>query len=263
MALLKIKNYEKQMPLKDNGEFDTSELTEYERKDYFRHLNIYDPDAKLELETWNKFKSGLLDQLGANIEYTEMLEMAKARFEANPATGPFRGRLATAFSFMQDLTGVDFGTIINNLVTEDDDFLLKPENLEALNQIRNQLAVMGQKFMKGQVNTFEQQLILGSLFNKDVSAEGNQIIFENLVYLGKLKKAMIQTANKVNNQMDFASEMEEWKKRNRPQYMKDALNEVGFSDGNLQKSIEEEYGLPEGSIDFTYQPEIEEPKVEE
>ena len=257
MALLNIKNYEKQMPLKDNGEFDTSELTEYERKDYFRHLNIYDPDAKLELGTWNEFKSDLLGQLGANIEYTEMLEMAKARFEANPATGPFRGRLATAFSFMQDLTGVDFSKIINNLVTEDDDFLLQPENLEALNQIRNQLAVMGQKFMKGQVNTFEQQLILGSLFNKDVSAEGNQIIFENLIYLGKLKKAMIQTANKVNNQMDFASEMEEWKKRNRPQYMKDALNEVGFSDGNLQKSIEEEYGLPEGSIDFTYQPDIE------
>ena len=257
MALLKIRNYEKQMPLKDNGEFDTSELTDYERKDYFRHLNIYDPDAKLELGTWNEFKSDLLGQLGANIEYTEMLEMAKARFEANPATGPFRGRLATAFSFMQDLTGVDFSKIINNLVTEDDDFLLQPENLEALNQVRNQLAVMGQKFMKGQVNTFEQQLILGSLFNKNVSEEGNRIIFENLIYLGKLKKAMIQTANKVNNQMDFASEMEEWKKRNRPQYMKDALNEVGFSEGSLQKSIEEEYGLPEGSIDFTYQPEIE------
>jgi hypothetical protein len=248
LAFKRIKNYESQMTMKDNGEFDTSDLTDHERRNYFRLLNTYDPDAKAELKTWNEFKSDLLGQLGANIEYTEMLEMAKARFEANPATGPFRGRLATAFSFMQDLTGVDFSKVINNLVTEDDDFLLQPENLEALNQVRNQLAVMGQKFMKGQVNTFEQELILGSLFNKNVSEEGNRIIFENLIYLGKLKKAMIQTSNKVNNQMDFASEMEEWKKRNRPKYMKDALNEIGFSEGNNLTDIEKDYGLDEGSL---------------
>jgi len=248
LAFKRIRNYESQMPLKDNGEFDTSELTEANRRDYFRLLNTYDPDAKAELKTWTEFKSDLISQLGANIEYTEMLELARARFEANPATGPVRGRLAPMFAFMQDLTGVDFATVLNNLVTEDNDFLLKPENLEEINRIRDQMAVMAQKFMKGQVNTFEQELILGSLFNTIKSREGNEIAFENLLYLAKLKKAMIQTTNKVNNQLDFSSEMEEWKKRNRPDFLKKALEEIGFSEGNNLTDLEKDYGLDEGSL---------------
>jgi hypothetical protein len=248
MALKKIKNYERQMPLKDNGEFDTSELTDYERRDYFRLLNIYDPEAKLELKTWNEWRSELVKEIGANIEYTEMLEMARAIFESNPATGPIRGRLAPLFAVMQDLTGVDFATIINNLTGDGNSALLKAENEEELTRIKSQMAIMGQKFMKGQVNQFEQELILKSLFDTTKSAEGNEIAFENLLYLAKLKKAMIQTANKVSNESDFYSEMEEWKKRNRPDFLRDALNEIGFNEGNNLTDIEKEYGLDEGSL---------------
>ena len=103
--------------------------------------------------------------------------------------------------------------------------------------------------MKGQVNQFEQELILKSLFDTTKSAEGNEIAFENLLYLAKLKKAMIQTTNKVNNQLDFSSEMEEWKKRNRPDFLKKALEEIGFSEGDTT-SIEEEYDLPPGSLNL-------------
>ena len=175
------------MPLKDNGEFDTSELTEANRRDYFRLLNIYDPEAKLELKTWNEWRSELVKDIGANIEYTEMLQLARARFEANPATGPVRGRLAPMFAVMQDLTGVDFATIINNLTGDGNSALLKAENLEEITRIKSQMAIMGQKFMKGQVNQFEQELILKSLFDTTKSAEGNEIAFENLLYLAKLK----------------------------------------------------------------------------
>ena len=248
MALLKIKNYEKQMPLKDNGEFDTSELTESDRRDYFRLLQIYDPEAKLELKTWNEWRSELVKDIGANIEYTELLELARARFESNPATGPIRGRLAPMFAVMQDLTGVDFATIINNLTGDGNSALLKAENLEEITRIKSQMAIMGQKFMKGQVNQFEQELILKSLFDTTKSAEGNEIAFENLLYLAKLKKAMIQTANKVSNESDFYSEMEEWKKRNRPDFLRDALNEIGFNEGNNLTDIEKDYGLDEGSL---------------
>ena len=251
MAFKKIRNYEKQMKLTESGEFDTSDLTDYERKDYFRLLNTYDPDAKAELKTWNEWKSTLINDIGANIEYTEMLEMAKAIFESNPATGPIRGRLAPMFAVMQDLTGVDFATIINNLSGSGDiggTALLKAENLEELTRIKSQMAIMGQKFMKGQVNQFEQELILKSLFDTIKSADGNEIAFENLLYLAKLKKAIIQTANKVGNESDFYTEMEEWKSRNRPQYLREALNEIGFSEGNNLTDIEDDYGLDKGSI---------------
>ena len=251
MAFKKIKNYEKQMKLTESGEFDTSDLTDYERKDYFRLLNTYDPDAKAELKTWNEWKSTLINDIGANIEYTEMLEMAKAIFESNPATGPIRGRLAPMFAVMQDLTGVDFATIINNLSGSGDiggTALLKAENLEELTRIKSQMAIMGQKFMKGQVNQFEQELILKSLFDTIKSADGNEIAFENLLYLAKLKKAIIQTANKVGNESDFYTEMEDWKSRNRPQYLREALNEIGFSEGNNLTDIEEDYGLDKGSL---------------
>jgi hypothetical protein len=42
--------------------------------------------------------------------------------------------------------------------------------------------------------------------------------------------------------------MEEWKKRNRPTYLRDALNEIGFSEGNNLTDIEEDYGLDKGSL---------------
>ena len=243
MALKKIKNYESQMTLKDNGEFDTTELTESERRDYFRLLQIYDPEAKLELKTWNEWKSDLIKEIGANIEYTEMLEMARAIFESNPATGPIRGRLAPLFAVMQDLTGVNFAQIINNLTGEGAEALLIPKNLEEITRIKSQMAIMGQKFMKGQVNQFEQELILKSLFDTTKSAEGNEIAFENLLYLAKLKKAIIQTANKVTNESDFYMEIEEWKSRNRPEYLRNALNEIGFSEGNNLTDIEKDYGI--------------------
>ena len=248
LAFKRIRNYESQMTMKDNGEFDTSDLTDHERRDYFRNLNTYDPDAKAELKTWNEWKADLTKQIGSNTEYTEKLEMARAIFESNPATGPVRGRLAPMFAVMQDLTGVDFATIINNLTGDTSSALLKAENYEELTRIKSQMAIMGQKFMKGQVNTFEQELILKSLFDTTKSNEGNEIAFENLLYLAKLKKAIIQTANKVNNESNFYSEMEEWKKRNRPTYLRDALNEIGFSEGNNLTDIEEDYGLDKGSL---------------
>ena len=149
---------------------------------------------------------------------------------------------------MQDLTGVDFAKIINNLTGEGNKALLLTENLEELNRLRDQMAVMGQKFMKGQVNTFEQQLILGSLFNTTKSAEGNEIAFENLLYLAELKKEIIEVANRVTNVVDFEFEMDEWKKRNRPDFLREALNEINFIDGNNLTDIEEEYNLPKGSL---------------
>ena len=251
MAFKKIKNYEKQMNLTESGEFDTTDLTDFERRDYFRLLQTYDPEAKLELKTWNEWKSELIKDIGANIEYTEMLEMARAIFESNPATGPIRGRLAPMFAVMQDLTGIDFATIINNLSGTGDSggkILLTPENLEEITRIKSQMAIMGQKFMKGQVNQFEQELILKSLFDTTKSEDGNEIAFENLLYLAKLKKAIIQTANKVGNESDFYVQMEEWKSRNRPEYLREALNEIGFSEGNSLTDIEEDYGLDKGSL---------------
>ena len=246
MAFKKIKNYEKQMNLTESGEFDTTDLTDFERRDYFRLLQTYDPEAKLELKTWNEWKSDLIKDIGANIEYTEMLQMARAIFESNPATGPIRGRLAPMFAVMQDLTGIDFATIINNLSGTGDSggkILLTPENLEEITRIKSQMAMMGQKFMKGQVNQFEQELILKSLFDTTKSEDGNEIAFENLLYLAKLKKAIIQTANKVGNESDFYVQMEEWKSRNRPEYLREALNEIGFSEGSNLKDIAEDYGI--------------------
>ena len=246
MAFKKIKNYEKQMNLTESGEFDTTDLTDFERRDYFRLLQTYDPEAKLELKTWNEWKSDLIKDIGANIEYTEMLQMARAIFESNPATGPIRGRLAPMFAVMQDLTGIDFATIINNLSGTGDSggkILLTPENLEEITRIKSQMAIMGQKFMKGQVNQFEQELILKSLFDTTKSEDGNEIAFENLLYLAKLKKAIIQTANKVGNESDFYVQMEEWKSRNRPEYLREALNEIGFSEGSNLKDIAEDYGI--------------------
>ena len=243
MAFKKIKNYESQMALKENGEFDTSDLTASQRQDYFRLLQTYDPMSKQELKTWGEFKKNLYTDLAPNIEFQENLQMARALFEANPATGPFRGRIAPFFNFLEDMTGVKFTSMLNDIFTEDRDFLMLPETQQEMDRIKKALAVYAQEFMKGQVNTFEQQIILGSIFDVTRSRAANELAFENLEYLADLKKAMIEISGMVTNEADFYFELEKWKKRNRPALIKAGLNAMTGDTGALE-DISEEYGIP-------------------
>ena len=243
MAFKKIKNYESQMTLKENGEFDTSDLTASQRQDYFRLLQTYDPTAKQELKTWGEFKDELYKGLAPNIEFQENLQMARALFEANPATGPFRGTIAPFFNFLEDMTGIKFTSLLNDIFTDDRNFLALPETQQEMDRIKKALAVYAQEFMKGQVNTFEQQIILGSIFDVTRSRAANELAFENLEYLADLKKAMIEISGMVTNEADFYFELEKWKKRNRPALIKAGLNAMTGDTGALE-DISEEYGIP-------------------
>jgi len=243
MAFKKIKNYESQMTLKENGEFDTSDLTSAQMQDYFRLLQTYDPQAKQELKTWGEFKKELYTSLAPNIEFQENLQMARALFEANPATGPFRGRLSPFFNFLEDMTGVKFTSLLNEIFTDDRNFLLLPETEQEMDRIKKQLAVYAQKFMKGQVSDFEQKIILDSIFSVTRSRAANELAFENLEYLANLKQAMIEISGTVINEADFYFELEKWKKRNRPALIKAGLNAITGDTGALE-DISEEYGIP-------------------
>ena len=243
MAFKKIKNYQSQMTLKENGEFDTSDLTAAQRQDYFRLLQTYDPMAKQELKTWGEFKDELYKGLAPNIEFQENLQMARALFEANPATGPFRGTIAPFFNFLEDMTGIKFTSLLNEIFTEDRNFLMLPETQQEMDRIKKQLTLYSSKFMKGQVSDFEQRIILDSLFSVTRSRAANEFAFENLEYLGDLKQAMIEISGMVTNEADFYFELEKWKKRNRPTLIKAGLNAMTGNPGALE-DISEEYGIP-------------------
>ena len=169
--------------------------------------------------------------------------MARALFEANPATGPFRGTIAPFFNFLEDMTGIKFTSLLNDIFTDDRNFLALPETQQEMDRIKKQLTLYSSKFMKGQVSDFEQKIILDSLFSVTRSRAANELAFENLEYLGDLKQAMIEISGMVTNESDFFIDLEKSTTPHRPALIKAGLNAMTGDTGALE-DISEEYGIP-------------------
>jgi hypothetical protein len=173
----------------------------------------------------------------------ERLEIARATFERLPATGPVRGRLAPLFNVFLDITGISVPQIINE--TFGKDILLDDLTQNELNRLQSALALSFQKEMKGQVNTFEQQLILNALFSVVRSPEANEIAFENLKYLNDLKKQTLIISERVNSYTQLQTELEKWKKENKPSLLKtndekydDLINKYGITAETAEDLVE-------------------------
>ena len=89
--------------------------------------------------------------------------------------------------------------------------------------------------MKGQVNTFEQQLILNSLFSVVQNPESVDLAFDNLIYLNDLRKQMIVEAQTSKNTSEYIKNVDKWKAENKPKYLQTKNESI--------KSLEEKYGV--------------------
>jgi hypothetical protein len=164
---------------------------------------------------------------------SERIQLAKAAFERNRATGAVRGRLTPLFNVLLDVTGISIPQIINE--TFQKDILLENLTASELNRLKSALALSFQSEMKGQVNTFEQQLILQSLFSVIDSPEANELAFENLEYLNELKRQTVLISERVNSYSELQTELDKWKKQNRPSLLK--------TDDDVYQGIIEKYNI--------------------
>ena len=162
-----------------------------------------------------------------------MTRLARDQINQNPATGTVRGRLNPLFNVLLDTTGVNVPELVND--TFGKNILLEPLTADELIRLQSAIGVRFQEVMKGQVNTFEQQLILNSLFSVVRNPESVDLAFENLIYLNDLRKQMIIEAQKAKSTSEYIQNVDKWKAENKPSLLKTKDESI--------KSLEEKYGV--------------------
>lgn len=231
-----LKEFEKKAGFREDGTINLDNLSLPERIEYNRILPLVDEAAAAQIKNWAEYKSENLADLSYIENMGERIQIAKAVFDRLPATGPVRGRVTPLFNVFLDLTGISLPKVINE--TFGKDVLLDDLTFSELQRLQSAVALSFQKEMKGQVNTFEQQLILNALFSVIKSPEANEVAFENLLYLNDLKKEQIAVSQRVNNYTDYLRELEKWKKENKPSLLK--------TNGENLDSLYEKYGIITG-----------------
>jgi hypothetical protein len=228
-----LKELEKIAGFKEDGTVNLDNLTVAERIEYNRILPLIDEAAAAQIKNWADYKKDNLTNINFIDNMSERIQLAKAAFERNRATGAVRGRLTPLFNVLLDVTGISIPQIINE--TFQKDILLENLTASELNRLKSALALSFQSEMKGQVNTFEQQLILQSLFSVIDSPEANELAFENLEYLNELKRQTVLISERVNSYSELQTELDKWKKQNRPSLLK--------TDDDVYQGIIEKYNI--------------------
>jgi len=231
--LIELAQYESKAGFNTDGSVNLDNLTPGEKTEYLRILPLVDEIAKQEGKNWETTKMKLLDDFTFVTAMGESIRMAKEQFEQNPATGAVRGRLSPLFNVLQDVTGVSIPKLVND--TFGKDILLEELTGNELVRLQSDIALNFQRVMKGQVNTFEQQLILNSLFSVVQNPESADLAFQNLIYLNDLRKQMILESQTANNSSEYIQNVDKWKAENKPDMLKTKNESI--------QSLEEKYGI--------------------
>ena len=231
--LIELAEYEKKAGFNEDGTVNLDNLSPGERTEYLRILPLVDASAKTGQVEWEKYKIEKLGDLDFVTDMGESIRMARDQFDQNRATGAVRGRLTPLFNVALDITGINIPQLIND--TFDKDILLEPLTANELVRLQSAIGVRFQEVMKGQVNTFEQQLILNSLFSVVQNPESVDLAFDNLIYLNDLRKQMIVEAQTSKNTSEYIKNVDKWKAENKPKYLQTKNESI--------KSLEEKYGV--------------------
>ena len=228
-----LKEYEKKAGFNTDGSVNLDNLLPDERTEYLRILPLVDEGIKQDRKNWSNYKAEQLGDLNFVTNLGESIRLAKEQFEQNPATGAVRGRLNPLFNVLQDVTGVSIPKLVND--TFGKNILLEELTANELTRLQSNIGLTFQEVMKGQVNTFEQQLILNSLFSVVQNPESAELAFENLTYLNDLRKQMILEAQTANSTAEYIQNVDKWKAQNKPSMLKTKNESI--------QSLEEKYGI--------------------
>jgi hypothetical protein len=231
--LIELSEYENKAGFNEDGTVNLDNLSPGERKEYLRILPLVDASAKTAQVEWEKYKIEKLGDLDFVTDIGENIRLARDQFNQNPATGTVRGRLTPFFNVLLDTTGLNIPQLVND--TFGKNILLEPLTADELLRLQSSIGVQFQQVMKGQVNTFEQQLILNSLFSVVRNPESADLAFENLIYLNDLRKQMIIEAQKAKSTSEYIQNVDKWKAENKPSLLKTKNESI--------KTLEEKYGV--------------------
>jgi hypothetical protein len=217
-----VRTLEKKAGYDADGNVILGNLDFAEQSEYKLALEQVSTSYRRDLENWGDTQKEFLATISNVYNMEEQLRQVEDLL-VNPtdeliATGPITGRITPFFGVLENLTGLNMATVINNVLGKE----LLLENLPAdeMNRLQKTIALQFQEKMKGQVSNYEAKQIVASMFNVTKLPGSNELALENMRFINDMNKAMISISQNVDTYDEFAQRVQAWKKDNKPPVLK-------------------------------------------
>ena len=213
-----VKMLSKKAGFNADGNVMLENLEPLERQEYKLALEQVSTSYRQDLENWGDTQKDFLATISNVYNMEEQLRQVEDQL-VNPsdeliATGPITGRITPFFGVMENLTGLNMATVINNLFGKE--VLLENLPADEINRLQKTIALQFQEKMKGQVSNYEARQIVASMFNITKLPGSNELALENMRFINDMNKAMISIAQNSDTYDEFSRKVQAWKKDNKP-----------------------------------------------
>ena len=216
-----VKTLSKKAGFDSEGNVMLENLDPLERQEFKLALEQVSTSYRQDLENWGDTQKEFLATISNvyNMEaQLQQVEDLLKNEEELIATGPITGRITPFFGVMENLTGLNMATVINDLFGKE--VLLENLPADEINRLQKTIALQFQEKMKGQVSNYEARQIVASMFNVTKLPGSNELALENMRFINDMNKAMISIAQNVDTYDEFARRVQAWKKNNKPPVLK-------------------------------------------
>tara|TARA_R110002012_G_scaffold48147_1_gene125695 strand:+ start:555 stop:2417 length:1863 start_codon:yes stop_codon:yes gene_type:complete len=217
-----VRTLEKKAGYDANGNVILGNLDFAEQSEYKLALEQVSTSYRRDLENWGDTQKEFLETISNVYNMEEQLRQVEDLL-VNPsdeliATGPITGRITPFFGVLENLTGLNMATVINDVLGKE--VLLENLPADEINRLQKTIALQFQEKMKGQVSNYEARQIVASMFNVTKLPGSNELALDNMRFINDMNKAMISISQNVDTYDEFAQRVQAWKKDNKPPVLK-------------------------------------------
>ena len=216
-----VKMLSKKAGFDADGNVMLENLEPLERQEYKLALEQVSTSYRQDLENWGDTQKDFLATISNVYNMESQLQQVEDLLKNEDqliATGPITGRITPFFGVMENLTGLNMATVINDLFGKE--VLLENLPADEINRLQKTIALQFQEKMKGQVSNYEARQIVASMFNVTKLPGSNELALENMRFINDMNKAMISIAQNSDTYDEFAQKVQAWKKDNKPPVLK-------------------------------------------
>ncbi len=156
-----VKMLSKKAGFDSDGNVMLENLEPLERQEFKLALEQVSTSYRQDLENWGDTQKEFLATISNVYNMEEQLQQVEDLLKNEDqliATGPITGRITPFFGVMENLTGLNMATVINDLFGKE--VLLENLPADEINRLQKTMALQFQEKMKGQVSNYEARQIV-------------------------------------------------------------------------------------------------------
>jgi len=219
-----VKTLEEKAGYDTNGRVQLENLDFAEQREYKLALEQVSTAYRTQLENWGETQKKFQQTISTvyNMDYQlDQVEAVLNDEKGLAATGPLTGRVFPLFGVLENLTGMNLATAIND--TFGTNIILENLKADEMSRLQSVLSLQFQEKMKGQVSNYEAKQIVKSMFSTSKLPGSNELALSNMRFINDMNMEMIRVAQISDTYEEFAQGMTEWKKDNKPETLETVL----------------------------------------